>query len=117
MLNESIFEVSRAEYKSFVETIKPETRRLEEIQLDKWHKATRIFSKKTGKCLTSRITHLIEDEEMHEPEKYYIFEMPDDDERLAPIPRARVILETKEEVQAFFDGLKKLREKENLNND
>ena len=113
MINESIFEVSRAEYKSFVEEIKPECRRVEIIDLDRWHKATRIFSLKTGKCLTSRVTHLIEDEEMHEPERYYIFEMPDDDERRAPIPRVKVVLETKEEVQAFLDGMKKLKENNN----
>lgn len=112
-MDDSIFEVSRAEYKSFVEEIKPEFRRVEEIKLDKWHKATKIFSKKTGKCLTSRVTHLIDDEEDHEPEKYYIFEIPDDDERRAPIPRTRIVLETKEEVQAFLDGMKKLKEKDN----
>ena len=117
MLNESIFEVSRNEYKSFVETIKPETRKIEEIELDKWHKATKIFSQKTGKCLASRVTHLIEDEEEHEPEKYFIFEMPDDDERLAPIPHIQIVLESKEEVQTFFDGLKQLHKKENLMND
>lgn len=112
-MNESIFEVSRAEYKSFVEEIKPDCRRVEEIDLDKWHKATKIFSKKTGKCLTSRVTNIMNDEDEHEPEKYYIFEMPDDDERQAPIPRVKVVLETKEQVQAFLDGMKKLKEQGN----
>lgn len=110
MNNQSIFEVTRSEYKGFIETIKPEFKQVEELQLDKWHKAIRIISKKTGKCLTSRVIHLIEDEEMHEPEKYYIFEMPDDEERLPPIPHLQIQLETKEEVQAFLDGLKKMRE-------
>lgn len=114
-MDDSIFEVSRAEYKSFVQEIKPEYRRVEEIELDKWHKATKIFSKKTGKCLTSRVTHLMQDEDKHEPEKYYIFEMPDDDERQAAIPRMKIVLETKEEVQAFLDGIKKLKEQEKNN--
>lgn len=114
-MDDSIFEVSREEYKSFVDEIKPEYRRVEEIDLDKWHRATKIFSKKTGKCLTSRVTHITQNEERHEPEKYYIFEMPDNDERRAPIPRVKIVLETKEEVQAFFDGIKKLKEQEKSN--
>lgn len=112
-MNKDIFEVSRDEYKSFVKTIKNESRQVEEVMLDEWHKAIRIISKKTGKCLTSRVIHLVEDEKKHEPEKYYIFEMPDDDERLPPIPHIKVELKTKEEVQAFFDGLKKLHENNN----
>ena len=113
-MNENIFEVSRDEYKSFVKTIKNDSRRVEEFMLDKDHKAIRIFSKKTGKCLTSRVTHLNSNETEHEPEKYYIFEIPDDDELLPPTPHVKIELKTKEEVQAFFDNLKKLQ---NNNND
>lgn len=108
-MDNSIFEVSRAEYKSFIEEIKPEYRRVEEVELDKWYKATKVFSKKTDKCLASRVTHLL-DGDKHEPERYYIFEMPDDDERQAAIPRIKVVLETKEQVQAFLDGIKKMKE-------
>lgn len=110
-MKDDIYEVSRAEYKSFVETIKLETRDVREELIDSRHKVTKIFSKKTGKCLTSRVTDLYEDN-THEPEKYYIFEMPDDDERLAPIPKVKVMLETKEQVQAFLDGMKRMREME-----
>ena len=48
-----------------------------------------------------------------EPEKYYIFEMPDDDERCAPRATVQVQLDTKEEVQAFFDFLAKQNKEEN----
>lgn len=108
MIDNEIYEVSRAEYKSFVETIKPETREIKERDIDKEHKTIEIFSKKTGKRLTSRIIHTAE--KNHEPEKYYIFEMPDDDERSAPIPKVQVVLETKEQVQAFLDGMKRMKE-------
>lgn len=110
MIDNEIYEVSRAEYKSFVETIKPETREIKERDIDEEHKTIEIFSKKTGKRLTSRIIHTAE--KNHEPEKYYIFEMPDDDERSAPIPKVQVVLETKEQVQAFLDGMKKMKEME-----
>ena len=114
MIDNEIYEVSRAEYKSFVETIKPETRDVKERTIDDKHKTIEIFSKKTGKCLTGRVIHT--DEENHEPEKYYIYEIPDDDERLAPIPKVQVVLETKEQVQAFLDGMKRMKEMEKEKN-
>ena len=112
-MNESIFEVSRAEYKDFIETIKPEYRQIETVDLDRWHQATKIFSKKTGKCLTSRVTYTGKSKEDYEPEKYYIFEIPDDEERCAVIPKVKIVLETKEQVQAFLDGMKKIKEQTN----
>ncbi len=116
MIDNEIYEVSRAEYKSFVETIKLETRDVKERIIDDKHKTIEIFSKKTGKCLIGRVIHI--DEENHEPEKYYIYEMPDNDERLAPIPKIQVVLETKEQVQKFLEGMKRMKEMgEKKNND
>ena len=40
--------------------------------------------------------------------------MPDDDERRNPIPKMKVVLETREEVQKFFDAISKAN-KENKN--
>jgi len=34
--------------------------------------------------------------------------MPDNDERRAPIPKMKLVLETREEVQAFFDAISKM---------
>ena len=113
-MNDSIFEVSRSDYVNFVKTIKKDAREIREIQLDKWNKAIKIYSKKTGKCLTSRVINLFTDEENHIPEKYYIFELPDNDERLPPIPNTNITLSTKEEVQKFFDYIAK-QQKENKN--
>jgi hypothetical protein len=109
----SIYEVSRGEYKGFVEQIKPEYKRVETIKIDDIHQATKIFSTNTNKCLCSRLTYIAE-YGTPEPEKYYIFEIPDDDELLPPTPHVKIELKTKEEVQAFFDNLKKLQ---NNNND
>ena len=102
MMPESIYEVTRADYTSFVEQIKPECRRVEVIEIDKIHTATKIFSKNTNKCLCSRVTYTAEYGDP-EPEIYYIFEMPEDYERQAPIPKMRITLNSKEEVQKFFD--------------
>lgn len=106
----SIFEVTRDDYKSFFEQIKPECRRVEVEKLNYNHISTKTYSKKTGKCLCSKVTYNSDNEENYTPEKYYIFEFPDDDERRPPIPHVKVELKTKEEVQAFFDFLAKQKE-------
>lgn len=104
-----IYEVSREEYKGFVDTIRPECRdvRIEEDNVD--YTSAKIFSKKTGKCLCSRIARK-PDSGKEEPEKYYIFETPDKDESRAPTPIYKLELKNKEEVQSFFDALAKQRE-------
>ena len=107
MLDDSIYEVTREDYASFVEQIKPEFRDVRVMEIGARHNATKIYSKKTGKCLCSRVTHngKIGDPE---PEKYYIFILPDSDELQPPIPKLHLNLETKEEVQAFFTAISKL---------
>ena len=115
IIDNSIYEVTRNEYKGFIEQIKPEYRRVEIIEIDKRHTATKTFSTNTGKCLCSRLTYTADQGE-REPEKYYVFEMPENFERQAPIPKQQIILESKEEVQAFFDFLaKKAKEEDNKN--
>lgn len=107
-MNNSIYEVLRSDYVGFVEQIKPDCRKTEIVEIGNNHIATKTISIKTGKCLCSRVSYSGKPEdEYYEPEKYYIFEMPDNDERQAPIPKYQLKLETKEEVQAFFDFLSK----------
>lgn len=101
-----IFQVSRAEYKGFVNEIKPEYRDVKEIQLNSFSISTQIYSKKTGKCLCSRVSY------KDKPEEYYIFEMPDNDERQAQIPKQKVILETPEQVQKVFNYIFQKRKEE-----
>ena len=94
-MDNSIYEVTREDYKGFVNQIKPECRDVKIEKIGTTHVAAKVFSKKTG-------------------EKYYIFEMPDWDERCEPVPVRKLVLETKEEVQAFFDAIAKLqKEKQN----
>ena len=110
--NNSIYEVSRSEYIGFIDQIKPECRRVEAKEIDDRHLATKIFSVNTNKCLCSRLTYIADYGEQ-EPEKYYIFEMPENNERRAPIPKVQVVLENKDEVQAFFDFLKNQNKENN----
>ena len=99
-MNESIFLVEREDYKAFVERLRVESIDVKEEELTRSSAATKIFSKKTGKCLCSRVYSKEEDE------KYYIFEFPDDDEWGPPIPKRKITLETKEQVQRLFDWIR-----------
>lgn len=107
MMNESIFEVTREDYKAFVERLIPGMGEVKEEELDRWTMATKIYSKRTGKCWCSRVC------KKEEKEKYFIFEYPDDDEWGPPVPKMKITLETKEEVQALFDALAELRKQQN----
>lgn len=111
-MNNDIYEVTRGDYKSFIEQIVPGCGHVEQTEAGIYN-FTYIYSKKTGKKLCGKRTYIGESNKPH-PEKYYIYEMPDDDERRAPIPKMKIVLETREEVQKFFDALAKAN-KENKN--
>lgn len=108
-MNENIYEVSRDEYVGFVSQINPEMRTSKEEQNEtegaKWIKT---YSKKTNRLLCAR--EILEDGN----ENYYVFEMPLPEERIAPKPVRKVTLETREEVQNFFNALSQImKEKDN----
>ena len=105
-MNKEIYKVERDEYAGLIGAMKVDCFDMEkDYQENDTH--IRLRSKKTGKLITERIIHDSSEEE------YYIFELPDDDERQAPKRIRQYKLETKEEVQAFFDILNKLQKKEN----
>jgi histidinol-phosphate/aromatic aminotransferase/cobyric acid decarboxylase-like protein len=41
-------------------------------------------------------------------EKYYIYNLPQPEERNPDIPKCRITLETREEVQAFLDAIARM---------
>lgn len=100
-----IYQVERDEYAGLVREL-----RTTQFDMEKEYKEDgthiRLRSKKTGKIITERII----DEDQNET--YFIFELPDNDERLASKRIRRYNLETKEEVQAFFDILNKIQKGE-----
>ena len=100
-MDNEIYEVSRDEYVGFMDELKPDCREIETAHLEDCT-IIKVFSKKTGVHLCSRI---IPEEEA---EHYYIFNMPDNDERQHGKPIKKVVLETQEEVQNFFDALSKI---------
>ena len=110
-MNANIYEVSHIDYTSFIEQIKPEYRKIKIEEIGNNHIASKVYSAKTGKCLCSRVTYSGDyEDERYQPEKYYIFGMPDNDERRPPIPKLRLNLENTKEIQAFLNFLAKQQE-------
>ena len=77
--------------------------KLGEINAGDYHYVD-IYSKLNGNRLTSRKFYIGKDEDKRE-EKYYIWSMPVAEESQPAIPKYKLVLENKDEVQAFINFL------------
>ena len=101
-MDNSIYEVERDEYAGFIGQLNKQMCDVEQFYEEDMT-IMKIKSKATGTHFCTRI--IPEDGEEH----YFIFNMPADNERIAPKPIMKVTLDTREDVQAFFDALNKLQ--------
>ena len=104
-MDNSIYEVTRDEYVGFLDQIKPEARRNEKIEEEQYI-VLNTYSKNTDTLFCAR---KIPCDENDTDEIYYVYNMPQDDERQLPKVKRKIVLENKEEVQAFLDVLGKLQ--------
>lgn len=102
-MDNNIYEVERDEYVGFIGQLNKTMMNVEQQYLED-ATVMKIKSKQTGLHLCTRI--IPEDGEEH----YYIFNMPLDEERVKPKPVMQIKLDTKEQVQTFFDALNKLQQ-------
>ena len=102
----NIYEVERDDYVGFLDQLRPDARNIRQEHNEgvTWIKT---FSKQYGNLLCTR--EIYDEGEEH----YYIFEMMHDDERQTPKAKRKIRLDTREEVQAFFDILSKISKGEN----
>jgi hypothetical protein len=105
--NKEIFEVTKADFKAFTERLKPECCHTETIQPTEDFLQMYTYSKRTSTLLCGR------EKELNASEKYYIFNYPEADEWGPPISKMKITLETKEEVQALFEAIAKMKEQQN----
>ena len=105
-MENNIYEVERNDYVGFIGQIKKECKTVEVIGSGEPYTEINTYSLDKERLFARRCIWDTGEE------KYYIFEMPDNDERCAPIPVQRITLTSKEEVQAFFDAIKKLQEEQ-----
>ena len=104
-MDNSIYEVSRDEYAGVVAQINPEF-----TDIEKYHEQDCTIIKIVSKNGVHFTTRIIPDDG---EEGYYVFNLPSAEESLPPKAIRKITLETKEEVQAFFDALNKLQEASN----
>ena len=100
-MDNSIYEVDRDEYVGFIGQINKQMMDVEQF-FEEDLTILKVKSKATGTHLCTRI--IPKDGEPH----YYVFNMPADNERVKPKPVMKITLDTREEVQHFFDALNKL---------
>lgn len=105
-MDKEVYQVPRNDYTGFVAQIKPEARIMQK-DYNETHHIIRVKSKKTNKVLCERYISQVDTE----PDYYYVYEMPDDDERQPARPVERITLHTVEEAQNFFKILSKLMKK------
>lgn len=106
------YEVSRDEYVGFIKQIPIEARDTEIINKGDSYTEVHTYSKDKVRHFAARIIDKKEDEV---EEKYYVIDFPLDEERCAPQVVRKITLETKEEVQAFFNALNKIKDGGNNN--
>lgn len=105
-MDNSVYEVSRDEYAGVVAQINPDY-----AEVEKYYEQHNTFIKIVSKKGVHFTTRVISDDG---EEGYYVFNLPSAEESLPPKAIRKITLETKEEVQAFFDALNKLQQ-ENKN--
>ena len=102
-MDNSIYEVERDDYAGFLGQLNKAI-----MDVEQYYEADmtimKIKSKKTGTHLCTRI--IPNDDAEH----YYIFNMPEDDERIEPKPVLKITLNDKEQVQNFFNALNKMQQ-------
>lgn len=105
----NIYEVDRDEYAAFIGQLNKE-----KMDTEVFSEPNAVFIKvksiKTGKHLSTRV--ISKYEENYGEEKYYIFNYPENEERVEPKAIRKIVLETKEEVQSFLEALGKIQKGE-----
>ncbi len=101
-MNPDLFEVTRDDYVGFLDQIKRDCKAVKKSTRDNLN-VLEVYSKNTDKLLCARTVNIDDNSE-----KFYIYNMPENEERQASPARRKIVLETKEEVQAFFDILSKV---------
>ena len=100
-LSKELFEVDFEYYEDYFHSLKPG---MFHGVIDEENNSMTIVSNTTGNKMCGY--DVDKDDKAH----YYIFSLPTKEESVEIKPRIKVVLNTKEEVQAVIDGLKEIRE-------
>ena len=107
---EDTYEVSRDEFRGFTQQIKPECIDSVNLHYDDYHEVKLVS--KDGQRHFASVKQYPKEDDVH----YFVYEMPLPEESQAAKPVRKIVLETKEEVKAFFDALNKVQENKHAGN-
>lgn len=102
-MNKDIYEVERDDYAGFIGQLNKQMMDVEQ-EYQEHSTILKIISKTTGTLLCKRIVS----DEGHE--QYFVYNMPESEERIEPKPVLKIKLNNKEEVQKFFNILNQLQQ-------
>ena len=112
MFDDEVYEVTRDEFKGFMDELKPDCFDYEEYGYVEDDREIKITSKDGKRHFASIKSYFHDEDEIIN--HHYIYEMPHEDERQASKVIRKITLGSKEDVQAFFEILNKLQgEKKN----
>ena len=100
---EDIYEVSRDEFKGFIDQIDPAYIDRVDLEYDNYKEVKAVS--KDGKRHFASIKQFPDEETVH----YYVYDMPQDNERRAAKMIRKITLGSQEDVKAFFEILQKVQ--------
>ena len=104
-MREELYSVTRDEYVGFVKQLIPQQMHTEHIENDDGTASLKIYANRDDTLIAEQY---LTSDECYE---YYIYNMPNNADRRAPKPVQKIVLETPEEVKAFFDILSQATQK------
>lgn len=105
--NSDLYEVTKEQYKAFVQQLKPEIKDIRVRYDGDGTIYTEVYSNLREVKLCSRIGNIITEA----PEKYYIWELSNAAESQRYIPRKKVVLEDPKQVQILLDYIREQNKK------
>lgn len=100
-MREELYSVTRDEYVGFVKQLIPAHMHTEKIENDDETASLKIYANRDDLLIAEQYFNK---DGIYE---YYVYNMPADEDRQAPKPVQKIVLETPEEVKAFFEILEK----------
>ena len=100
-MREELYSVTRDEYVGFVKQLIPQNMHTEHIENDDETASLKIYANRDDMLIAEQYLNA---DGIYE---YYVYNMPVKEDRRSAKPVQKIVLETQEEVQAFFDILQK----------
>ena len=100
-MREELYSVTRDEYVGFVKQLIPQNMHTEHTENDDETASLKIYANRDDTLIAEQYLNA---DGIYE---YYVYNMPTNEDRREAKPVQKIVLETQEEVQAFFNILQK----------